>query len=84
MSHALVLTFLPPLLNRLGMHLNQPVTILIVAIFFAVGLDWLVVTPVERIRRRIAGKLPRAGEGGHGAHRPDNLLEPRMNADERR
>jgi peptidoglycan/LPS O-acetylase OafA/YrhL len=57
LSHALLLTFLPPLLQHLGLPLNEPVAILVGSIMFSMGLDRLVIVPIERIRRRIAGRL---------------------------
>jgi peptidoglycan/LPS O-acetylase OafA/YrhL len=57
LSHALVLTFLPPLLARWKLHLNEPIAILVVSIVFSIGLDRLVVDPIERVRRRVAGRL---------------------------
>jgi peptidoglycan/LPS O-acetylase OafA/YrhL len=63
LSHALFLTFLPALLQHLGFQLNEPVAILVTSVIFSMGLDRLVIVPIERVRRRIAARLrpPKAG-----------------------
>lgn len=57
LSHALFLTFLPPLLQHFHLQLNEAMAILVVSIVFSIGLDRLVIVPIERVRRRIAARL---------------------------
>jgi peptidoglycan/LPS O-acetylase OafA/YrhL len=59
LSHYLFVFFLPPFLQRLRPQMNESTAILVVTLLASIILNFLVIGPVERVRRRVASRLSR-------------------------